>query len=150
MTAREPEPTPAVSPRQFQRSYVATTAGAEQALADLTEAMRTGRVGCGDPDEIQLALREALNNAVRHGSSLDPQKQIQVACRCDAREGVWIMVRDEGPGFDPDKVPDPTKPENLERLSGRGVFMIRQLMDRVEYRDSGRELHMWRRPRPKT
>ena len=56
-------------------------------------------------------------------------------------------MRDEGNGFDPRKIPDPTKPENLERFSGRGIYMIRQLMDKVEFRDRGRELRMRRRPR---
>ena len=133
---------------EFKQSYPATTEGAERALQDILQVLAAAKLSCGDSDEIQLALREALNNAVRHGSGLNPEKEIHVACRCDAKEGLWVMVRDEGKGFDPEKVPDPTRPENLERFGGRGVYMVRNLMDKVEYRDSGREVHMWRRPRP--
>jgi len=133
---------------EFKQSYPATPEGAERALQDILRAFAEANLSCGDSDEIQLALREALNNAVRHGSGLNPQKQIHVAYRCDTKDGLWVMVRDEGKGFDPEKVPDPTTPENLERYGGRGVYMVRQLMDKVEYRDGGREVHMWRRPRP--
>jgi serine/threonine-protein kinase RsbW len=112
------------------------------------QAFAKAKVSCGDSGEIQVALLEALNNAVRHGSGLNPEKQIHVACRCDPKEGLWVMVRDEGEGFDPDRLPDPTNPENLERCGGRGVYMVRNLMDKVEYREGGREVHMWRRTRP--
>lgn len=103
---------------------------------------------CGDPAEIRLAMREALNNAIRHGSNLDPNKRIQLTYRCDPRDGLWVMIRDEGGGFDPAKVPDPTTPENLDRPGGRGVFLMRNLMDEVEFREGGREVHLRRRPRP--
>ncbi len=58
------------------------------------------------------------------------------------------MVRDPGAGFAPENIPDPTQPENLEKFGGRGIYLIRRLMDEVEFRDDGREIHMRRRPRP--
>lgn len=133
----------------WEKEYPATADNAEKALEEILGSLDDSGVTCGDADEIRMALREALNNAVRHGSKLDPRKNFQVALKCDPQEGLWIKIRDEGKGFDPAKVPDPTHPENLERPGGRGVFMMRQLMDVVDYRDGGRELHMRRRPRPR-
>jgi len=132
---------------EFEKQWPATSQGAESALEEILEAIAVSGLACGDVDEVRMALREALNNAVRHGSGLDPAKSITVACRSNLQEGLWVKVRDEGEGFDPDKVPDPTNPENLERPGGRGVYMMRHLMDEIEYRDNGRELHMRRRPR---
>lgn len=111
------------------------------------QTVEQANFSCGDPAEIRLAMREALNNALRHGSSLDPNKKIHLVYRCDARQGLWVIIRDEGQGFDPDLVPDPTEPENLDRAGGRGVFLMRNLMDEVEFRDGGREVHLRRRPR---
>ena len=139
-----PQPSPSV---ELERTFPAIPEAAERALQDVLEALGECGCDCGDPDEIRLALREALNNAVRHGSRLNPRKRVQLRYRCEPRQGLWLMVRDEGPGFDPRRIPDPTRPENLERFSGRGLYMIRQLMDEVEFRDGGREIHMRRQPR---
>lgn len=109
--------------------------------------IQNSKTNCGDLDEIRLALREALNNAVCHGSRLNPNQRIHFVCRCHPREGLTLVVRDEGPGFDPNTIPDPTAEHNLERFGGRGLFIIRQLMDEVEHHDRGRELRMRRRPR---
>ncbi len=132
----------------LERSLPATPESADSILREIMNAVEENDFPCGDLDEVRLALREALNNAVKHGSRLDPEKKIHVACRLDPQEGLWVSVRDEGNGFDPNRVPDPTSPENLERFSGRGIFMIRELMDKVEFRDNGREIQMQRRPRP--
>lgn len=132
----------------LERSLPATPESADAILQEIVGALEKTGVPCGDLDEVRLALREALNNAVKHGSRLDPKKTIHVACRLDPQEGLWVSIRDEGNGFDPNRVPDPTAPENLERFSGRGLFMIRELMDKVEFRDNGREIQMQRRPRP--
>jgi len=132
----------------LQRSLPATPESADAILTEIMEAVESAPFSCGDVDEIRLALREALNNAVKHGSKLDASKTIHVACRLDPSEGFWVSIRDEGKGFDPNRVPDPTAPENLERFSGRGLFMIRELMDKVEHHDGGREIRMTRRPRP--
>ncbi|MFQ5777905.1 MAG: ATP-binding protein [Terriglobia bacterium] len=131
----------------LERTLAATPEAAERALEDVLAHIRNSKANCGDLDEIRLALREALNNAVCHGSRLNPNQQVHLVCRCHPRQGLTLVVRDEGPGFDPDTIPDPTADANLERFGGRGLFIIRQLMDEVVHQDRGRELRMHRRPR---
>jgi serine/threonine-protein kinase RsbW len=102
---------------------------AERALLDLCE-----EAGNGGDDRYWLvtALREALANAIRHGSGERPEVPVRVAIRIDGRR-VAIRVEDRGPGFDPAGIPDPTAPEQLLRPSGRGIFYMRQFMDRVDF-----------------
>jgi serine/threonine-protein kinase RsbW len=101
----------------------------------------------GIPEErfynLMIALTEALNNAIIHGNKNNPGNKIVLDILI---EGSVITVRvcDQGQGFDPNKVADPREPENLLKASGRGVFLIRTLMDEVFYNitDSGTELVM--------
>jgi anti-sigma regulatory factor (Ser/Thr protein kinase) len=98
-----------------------------------------------EPDDVfhvELALQEALANAIRHGCGSDPTKQVQCCVAVDSRGEILIVVRDPGPGFDPGAVPNPMEPENLLKSSGRGVYLINQLMDEVRYADRGREVTM--------
>ncbi|MGH7909299.1 MAG: ATP-binding protein [Thermodesulfobacteriota bacterium] len=132
----------------IQRTLPATAEDVDAMLREIMDALEKNRFPVGDYDEIRLALREALNNAVKHGSGFNAGKKVHVAVRCNLDDGFWISIRDEGAGFDPDQVPNPTEPENLERFSGRGLFMIRELMDDVQFHDRGREIRMLRRPRP--
>ncbi len=89
-------------------------------------------------DWVTLALREAVNNAVLHGNKKDPSKFIEV--ELEATKDEFIMrVWDEGPGFDDSRLGDPRDPENLFRPNGRGIFLIRQLLDRSKFiRKEGR------------
>jgi serine/threonine-protein kinase RsbW len=90
---------------------------------------------------IKLAVEEALVNAIKHGNRLDPAKHVRVNCRvCSGRFEVHIA--DEGAGFDPDAVPDPTAPENLERPCGRGLLLMRHYMTEVHFHDCGRSVRM--------
>ena len=82
---------------------------------------------------IAMAVREATINAVLHGNEYDPARQIQVTLE-DTGEDLKISIADEGRGFDPEKVPDPLKAENILRGTGRGIFLIRSLMDEVHFR----------------
>lgn len=91
---------------------------------------------------IETALREALANAVLHGCKSDPSKQIHCIVSCEPDGAVQITVRDPGEGFDPSAVRDPLSHENLYADHGRGVYLIRQLMDEVAYADGGREVRM--------
>ena len=101
-------------------------------------------MGCagGREFEIELALREALANAIEHGSGHDPSKEIQCCVACDQARGMLIVVRDPGPGFDPEAVPSPLTAQNIYRHHGRGIYLINQLMDEVRFEKGGTEIHM--------
>ena len=103
----------------------------------------------GWPDDdlmaVELALQEALANAIRHGCRNDLTQQVQCCVTVDASGEVVIVVRDPGEGFDVAAVPNPLASENLFKSSGRGVFLINALMDRVDYLDDGREVQMRKR-----
>ncbi len=89
---------------------------------------------------IKLALEEALTNAVKHGNAEDPTKSITVRFAISREKAVFI-VRDEGPGFVPEHIPDPTTPDRLRNPSGRGLMLIHAYMDKVQFRDDGREIY---------
>jgi serine/threonine-protein kinase RsbW len=93
---------------------------------------------------IQLALEEALINAIKHGNKLDPAKNVHVEATVTPKQ-TEIIVEDEGPGFDRTCVPDPTAEENLAKCSGRGILLIEAYMHEVEYSKGGRRLRMVRR-----
>jgi serine/threonine-protein kinase RsbW len=102
---------------------------------------------CFGEDErfaIKLALEEALCNAVKHGNKCDRSKKITVRYAVTA-ECCQVVVRDEGSGFTPDEVPDPTSPDRLPLPDGRGIMLLRAYMDQVEYRDNGREVYFMKR-----
>lgn len=91
--------------------------------------------------DIHVSFEEALRNAMIHGNKMDDQKKVIVETEVTEKE-VIISVEDEGEGFDPGVVPDPTIDENLLKESGRGVYLIRHLMDEVKYENSGRKVIM--------
>lgn len=96
---------------------------------------------------IKLALEEALCNADKHGNECCPDKTITVRYAVNAEKMV-VIVRDEGAGFDPDCIPDPTTPDRLPVPTGRGIMLIRAYMDVVEFRDRGREIFFMKRRNP--
>ena len=95
--------------------------------------------------KVDLAVQEALANGIRHGCKNDPSKYIQCIVTNDAKGELVVVVRDGGTGFDPQNVADPLQSENLMKASGRGVFLINQLMDEVAFADGGREVQMRKR-----
>jgi serine/threonine-protein kinase RsbW len=98
----------------------------------------------GEEAAMGLAIREALCNAVLHGNCQDPCKLVQVHCRCELGYGVSIVVKDQGKGFDPQAIADPSVVGNFEAEHGRGIFLIRWLMDEVSFEFGcwGTEVHM--------
>ncbi|HXX02167.1 MAG TPA: ATP-binding protein [Candidatus Acidoferrales bacterium] len=94
--------------------------------------------------EIMLAVQEALTNAVAHGCDNDSSKNVACRLECDDEGRILIIVSDPGPGFDPDSVAAPTHGERLHADHGRGVYLIRQLMDEVRFARSGSEIRMWK------
>ena len=105
-------------------------------------------MGCagGREFEIELALREALANAIEHGSGHDASKEVQCCVACDHERGMLIIVRDPGPGFDPASIPSPIVGQNLFSTGGRGIYLINQLMDEVRFEKGGTEIHMRKHP----
>ena len=97
------------------------------------------------PEELRhwilMALREGLANAIKHGNQQDSSKHVHLEMDI-VGDTLAISIRDEGPGFDPSVLPDPTLPENMTRVSGRGVLLIRAFMDRVEYTPEGNQITM--------
>jgi len=81
---------------------------------------------------IDMAVREALANAVKHGNKLDETKQVEITLNSDAA-ALEILIRDFGEGFDVGEVPDPTNPENLLKASGRGILFMHNFVDKVEW-----------------
>jgi serine/threonine-protein kinase RsbW len=91
--------------------------------------------------DVEIALREALANAILHGNHEDRRKHVHVTCRCELDE-VSIAVKDEGKGFDINNVPDPTASENIGSAHGRGIHVMRALMDEVRFEEGGAVIHM--------
>jgi serine/threonine-protein kinase RsbW len=99
----------------------------------------------GEERAVELALREALNNAVVHGNRLDAHKLVHVRCRCKVGEGISLIVSDQGQGFDPRTISDPVAVENLEKDHGRGIHLMKLAMDEVSFDERGTEVHMCKR-----
>ncbi len=100
----------------------------------------------GEEFSVELALREALNNAVIHGNHLDSRKLVWIRCRCELGQGVSIVVRDQGQGFDVTAIPDPLAAENLEAEQGRGILLMKFAMNEVSFERGGAEVRMWKGP----
>jgi len=90
---------------------------------------------------ILIATLEAANNAITHGNKLNEKKQVEIAFEKDDKK-ILLIVRDEGFGFDYKTIPDPTSPENLENMSGRGVFLMSRLSDEIEFENNGSLVRM--------
>ena len=97
---------------------------------------------CGHEDEIALALQEAVANAVMHGAKQDPTKTVVCRVACEDQHGMLIIVSDPGEGFDLNNMPNPHRAENLYSDHGRGIYLINNLMDQVEFRRNGAEIRM--------
>ncbi len=114
-------------------------------VEQVMEAVRQMKCADGKEDAIELSLQEALANAVVHGAKEDPSKIVECVVACDDQAGILIIVRDPGPGFDPNAIPSCTMGENLFSNHGRGIFLINQLMDEVKFHKNGTEIHMVKR-----
>ena len=114
-------------------------------VAEVMQVVRDMGCANGKEFEIELALREALANAIQHGGKNDPSNQVECCVACDQNRGMLIIVRDPGGGFDPNELPSPILGENLFSTHGRGIFLINQLMDEVRFEKGGTEIHMIKR-----
>src|SRR5580692_10693651 len=114
-------------------------------VAQVMSSVREMKCADGKEDAIELALQEALANAVVHGAKEDPSKVVECLVAGDQERGLIIIVRDPGEGFNPSAIPACTVGENVYSNHGRGIFLINQLMDEVEFRKNGTEIHMVKR-----
>ena len=131
----QPEATKVVIPND--------TAKAHALQAAMVDAARDAGFTNEDCFAIQLALDEALSNAIHHGNCDDPDKQVHVSYRVTPRR-FEVSICDEGCGFKPDDLPDPTAEENLTRPHGRGVMLMKAYMHEVSYTRRGRCVNLAR------
>ncbi len=122
----------------------------DDAVAKITRLIE--QTGCREGlENIDLALHEALANAIVHGNRKDPGKAVRICVALQENGGVLIVVKDAGSGFDPNRLPNPVMGQNLFAEHGRGIFLINLLMDEVGFRfETGTEIYMRRNPAPKT
>ncbi|OHB78216.1 MAG: hypothetical protein A2V98_10800 [Planctomycetes bacterium RBG_16_64_12] len=126
---------------QCERVIPSETGASSPILQEILDQLEKQAWIQHDIFSVHLAMEEALVNAIRHGNRLDTSKQVHVACRVSP-ELIRIEITDEGEGFDPSSVPDPTDPAHIEAPSGRGLMLMRSFMSRVEYNDVGNRVVM--------
>jgi serine/threonine-protein kinase RsbW len=105
-------------------------------LGDMLQQLKTLHWSERDIFAVHLATDEALVNAISHGNAEDATKHVRFSCRVSPQK-IHIEIVDEGPGFDPKRLPDPTTPERIGCPGGRGVMLMRAFMNRVEFLDRG-------------
>jgi serine/threonine-protein kinase RsbW len=108
---------------------------------EVERLLQARRASEHDIFSIRLALEEALVNAIKHGNQMDRSKKVRIAYRL-LPDRFEVQITDEGTGFDPTDVPDPTAAENLERPCGRGLMLMRHYMNEVVYSSSGNSVSM--------
>ena len=117
----------------------------DSVVQGIMDIVRQMECAAGKSDAIELALTEALANAVVHGCKSDPSQIIECDVACDQARGMLIVVRDPGTGFNPGEIPSPVLGENIYSNHGRGIYLINQLMDEVKFLKNGTEIHMIKR-----
>jgi len=116
----------------------------------LDEILRQLQVhGWGEQDifAVHLSLEEALVNAIKHGNRSDPHKTVTIRCSLSARKFL-VEIADQGQGFDPNAIPDPTDPEHIESPTGRGLMLMRTFMTKVEFNAKGNAVRMEKEKSP--
>jgi serine/threonine-protein kinase RsbW len=119
-------------------SKISSIRAVERAIDEATSELDISQDCYG---KILVSTLEAVNNAIIHGNKLDPGKFVDIEI-FNENDVIKIKISDQGNGFSPDKVPDPTIPENLQEINGRGVFLMSRLADRIEYNNLGNEVTM--------
>jgi serine/threonine-protein kinase RsbW len=121
---------------EWQRESIQSPAELSRFLATWTALVEGAGYSSADIFGMRLALEEAIVNGIKHGHGGDLSKRLRCSYHISA-ERVLLEVEDQGQGFDPQQIPDPRAPENLERPSGRGVFLMRYYMTWVRYNERG-------------
>jgi len=121
---------------QCDRVIPSDTTVGRRLLNDVLEHLEALEWGRRDIFGVHLAVDEALVNAIAHGNASDESKHVRFSCRVSPRK-ILVEITDEGPGFDPDSLPDPTSPARLGCPGGRGVLLMRAFMGNVEFLGRG-------------
>lgn len=120
------------------RSEVADISKVEKLIDDLSARFNLHDDVYG---KVLLAVVEAVNNAIVHGNKLDITKPVIIGYIVDD-ESIQFSIQDSGPGFDSELIPDPTKPENIEKTHGRGIFLMKHLADEIDFLNGGSTVMM--------
>ncbi|MBI4647805.1 MAG: ATP-binding protein [Bacteroidia bacterium] len=120
-------------PAKIENVYVA-----ENLIDEISTEYKLGAEIYGN---IMVAIVEAVNNAILHGNKLDPEKIVYLSYSID-NNTLAFKIRDEGPGFCYDTIPDPTSVENLEKPHGRGIFLMKHLSDEINFYSNGAEVEL--------
>jgi serine/threonine-protein kinase RsbW len=134
-------------PEQFEVVIPSDTSAGQAVQERIVARLEQLEYSSRDVFGVRLALEEALVNAIKHGNRMDPEKSVRVECSISA-EFLRVVIEDQGSGFHPEDVPDPTEEENLERPCGRGIMLMRAFMSHVEYQGRGNVLILEKRRVP--
>ena len=121
---------------ELERSLPSEVAAISPFVDKLMRLIRKCRCAAKGESDVEIALREALANAIIHGNHENPGKHVHVRCRCEPSE-ISIAVKDEGRVFDLNQIADPTTPENTGAVHGRGIYLMKALMDDVRFEEGG-------------
>ena len=130
---------------RFEATIPANPAAIAAVIDGVTQVLAARKWSQDDVIAVELALREALANAIRHGCRGDAAQYVRCWVTYEETDEVVLVVRDPGSGFDPAAVPDPLDAANTLNRGGRGIFLMRGLMDHVQFVDGGREVRMRKR-----
>ncbi len=132
------------APEHFEVVIPSDTSAGQAVQERIVQRLEELQFSTRDVFGVRLALEEALVNAIKHGNHMDPAKTVRVEWSI-SQEFVRVVIEDQGIGFQPEAVPDPTEEENLERPCGRGIMLMRAFMSHVEYQGRGNVLVLEKR-----
>lgn len=125
--------------------YTNTLPSTIDSLAKVEQIIEEIKVEYNISDEIYgnilVSLSEAVNNAIKHGNKMDESKQVEFSFIMEENKYLFV-ISDQGEGFNFNDIPDPTHPDNIEKIDGRGIFIIQSLADEVDFERDGREIHI--------
>jgi serine/threonine-protein kinase RsbW len=129
-----------IKKKKFELQFFSDTKYLEKVEKLSSKVARYALLSESENDDLGIVTTELVNNAIHHGNKNDPSKKVKIIFTVDSKK-LELRIFDEGNGFDPKKLKDPLAPENLFSESGRGIFLIRNLMDSLDFKftDSGTE-----------
>lgn len=110
----------------------------ERVIDDVCEQYKVNEDRYGN---ILIAVTEAVNNAITHGNHNNPEKSVTITYSIDP-SSITFSISDEGSGFDYKNLPDPTAPENIDKINGRGIFLMKNLSDKIEFDENGKQVQL--------